>query len=124
MGTGIQRMGNVISYSPTMEGSGKSKAHCVTGVCRFVSLFRILTDEKNTRVFPSAVGNRAFGIVGGDAPGLVGHTGVNGTQVDEVESGFSSFSSGTCCLCTCDPGAVVDSGALRPREHLYKSFAT
>ena len=55
MGTGIQRMGNVISYSPTMEGSGKSKAHCVTGVCRFVSLFRILTDEKNTGVLPSAV---------------------------------------------------------------------
>ena len=62
--------------------------------------------------------------MGGNAPGLVGHTGVNGTQVDEVESGFSSFSSGTCCLCTCGPGAVVDSGALQPREHLYKSFAT
>ena len=128
----LQRVGNIAPDAPAAGiAACKSQVHGITWECLFVAFFGGFLDEQNAGTLTSVIGEGGLPVSGGETAGSVRLLWVPGAKVykrllgrDQIQAGFSAHAA-----CTGSLGAgysvwVVDAGALRSSEDLYKSFST
>lgn len=128
----LQRVGDI---APDASAAGiaacKSQVHGITWEGLFVAFLCSFLDKQNARAFSPMIGERGLPIPGGETASGVRLLWVSAAKVykrllgrDQIQAGFSAYAACTGSLGAGYSAWVVDAGALRSSEDLYKSFST
>ena len=125
-------MGNITPNAPAAGVAARvAQVHRIAGERFLIAFLGRFFNKQDAGAFRPMIGESCLPIPGSEAAGVIRPCGDSRAQIHKRLFGWDDIQSGppAHAACTGSLGAgysvrVIDPGALRPSEDLYKSFST